>query len=127
MMADLDEAGDVGDEMKRARVEEDRGDETPPLAVRRSRPDAAAPANERVRIAQGAGAEEHAGEHHDVQSDEGRRHERPGCPLTEGVAERPAFRLEISGTIGRLPGDPKDGSKESSPLVRRGEIVERAE
>jgi len=53
-----DHQWDVDEEMKRACVDERRRQKAPPLAVRRTRPEAGAPANERAGIADGIRAEQ---------------------------------------------------------------------
>ena len=77
--ARLRQSGDVDEESNHPRMDERGGEQTPPFAVRRARPEAGAPAEERRLIAQCAGAEEHADEDRHVHGNDRRRDTPSAC------------------------------------------------
>ena len=71
-MSDLEQADHVDEQRDEARVHEQRRHEPPPLSIRRSRTEDAAPAYECLGVAECAGADEHHCEDSRIQ-----RHDRP--------------------------------------------------
>ena len=73
-----------------------RGDDPPPFAVRRARPEAAAPLQDGLRIGhRTVGPEGHHEKDGHVDGDERRRCDRPGRPLAQGVLERGVGRWKL--------------------------------
>src|SRR5882672_6817601 len=106
-------------------VHECRRHETPPLAVRRTRPEARAPRDERIRIADRARAGEYAADDHHVDGDERRRHVRVSSPRTKRLAERlvlrPWFGCRDLQSLDKALRD----AEVSRPVLRRGHSVRK--
>ena len=119
---DLHEPDEVHEEVKHPRVNEHRRHETPPLAVRRPRPEVAAPADERFRVAEDAAAAEHDDKDRHVQGDEDRRHERPASASADGLAECLALRTPMGCGVLQFPEGRYHGSTESRPFLRTQDV-----
>ena len=85
--AQLSEAHDVDQKVKKPVVHEHRRRETPPFAVCRARPECATPGDERLRIIHSAGTSRHHHEDGDIHHNQHWRGERPGRPFGQGARE----------------------------------------
>ena len=138
--AELQEHDRVDRELNDANVHEQRSQQPPPFAVRRSRPQIRAPADERGRIGQRARSPNHQHEHRDVEREESRHHDetrRAGAKRGEKrLVVRPrrgggAFQLlrirgrhrEVAGPILGLDdaiGDDAEHGKEDQKVHAAG-------
>src|SRR6266851_611374 len=121
--AKLDQNGDIDEEMKRPGVHERGRHKTPPLAVRRARPEARAPCDERIRIADRVRAEEHAADNDHVDGDERRRHERASRARPKRIAERFVLRSWFDGRDLQPPDKTHRDDEVSRSVLRRGQSV----
>ena len=91
-----------------------------------TRPQIAAPADERSRVAERAGAAEHEDKDGHVQCDQARRHECPWSACAEGLAECLALWTPLGCGLPQFPQGGYHGLKEPCPFFGAHDVQAKA-